>query len=89
MRILGNNNKIFFIKKYSYTNIDYRDIIFKLKFFLFITDLKAIFRNSRDSDELTHIWKSWRDATGKKMRNQFEKVVKLKNEAAKLDGMWN
>ena len=42
--------------------------------------------NSRDPRELEHVWLSWRDHTGKKMRTDYIQFVRLINEAAKLNG---
>jgi peptidyl-dipeptidase A len=48
-----------------------------------ITQLMA---KSRDPKLLLHAWKSWRDASGKHMRKDYERYVTLKNEAAVADG---
>ncbi|GAU93186.1 hypothetical protein RvY_05164 [Ramazzottius varieornatus] len=42
--------------------------------------------SSRNTSLLLHIWKSWRDATGKKMRPDYLKYLELKNESAVNDG---
>ncbi|XP_076045053.1 angiotensin-converting enzyme-like isoform X2 [Oratosquilla oratoria] len=49
-------------------------------------DIEAIMAYSKSWDELEHVWKSWRDETGKKMRQDFIKFVELSNKAAELDG---
>lgn len=36
---------------------------------------------STDYDELTRVWKDWRDATGKKMKGNYVEFVKLSNTA--------
>lgn len=41
---------------------------------------------SRDYDELLFAWKGWRDASGKKMRNNYKRYVELSNKAAVLNG---
>lgn len=41
---------------------------------------------SRDYDELLFAWKGWRDASGKKMRNNYKRYVELSNKAAMLNG---
>lgn len=41
---------------------------------------------SRDYDELLFVWKGWRDASGKKMRNNYKRYVELSNKAAVLNG---
>lgn len=38
---------------------------------------------STNYDELSYVWKSWRDATGMKMRDLYKTYVDLSNEAAK------
>lgn len=40
---------------------------------------------SSDYDELTHVWKSWRDASGRKIKETYKTYVNLSNEAAKLN----
>ncbi|XP_063216925.1 angiotensin-converting enzyme-like isoform X2 [Bacillus rossius redtenbacheri] len=49
--------------------------------------IEGIMANSRSYDELLHAWQAWRDATGPKMRDDYETYVKIKNEAAILNGM--
>jgi hypothetical protein len=46
-------------------------------------EVEAVFAKSRDSKELAYYWQAWRDASGKKMREQFIEVIKLTNEAAR------
>lgn len=45
-----------------------------------------IMSNSRDWDELQWAWVSWRDATGPHMKEKFEEIVELMNEAARDNG---
>ncbi len=33
-------------------------------------------------EELEYVWEKWRDATGRKMRNQFSEYIDIYNEAA-------
>ena len=33
-------------------------------------------------EELAYIWEQWRDATGRKMRNEFKEYIDIYNEAA-------
>ncbi|KAK5650646.1 hypothetical protein RI129_001675 [Pyrocoelia pectoralis] len=40
-------------------------------------------------DELTYVWGAWRDATGKKMKENYQTYVKLSNEAAAANGFDN
>lgn len=49
-------------------------------------DLQSILMKSRDYDELVHVWKAWRDAAGKPIREKFLRFVELSNEAATLNG---
>ncbi|XP_046389706.1 angiotensin-converting enzyme-like [Ischnura elegans] len=49
-------------------------------------DLEKIMASSRDYNELLHVWKGWRDATGAKMKNDYQSYVELSNQAAKLNG---
>ncbi|XP_062988088.1 angiotensin-converting enzyme [Elgaria multicarinata webbii] len=48
-----------------------------------LTDTMA---QSKDYDELRRSWKGWRDASGKKIRNQYKRYVELSNKAARLNG---
>jgi len=52
-------------------------------------ELKEILKKSNHYEELTHIWKSWRDNSGKHMRKKYSDFVKLANKAAKLNGYDN
>ncbi|XP_053309980.1 angiotensin-converting enzyme [Spea bombifrons] len=49
-------------------------------------DLTEIMAQSRDYDELLFAWKGWRDASGKKIRSDFNRYVELTNKAAQLNG---
>ncbi|GFT09102.1 angiotensin-converting enzyme [Nephila pilipes] len=49
-------------------------------------DVQRILTKSRDYDELTHVWKAWRDAAGKPIREKYLRFVNLSNEAARLNG---
>jgi hypothetical protein len=52
----------------------------------YLIELTRILAKSRDYDELLHVWKSWRDRTGKPMRSKYMRFVELTNEAARLNG---
>ncbi|XP_071443429.1 angiotensin-converting enzyme-like [Hetaerina americana] len=49
-------------------------------------ELEKIMASSRDYDELLYVWKGWRDATGAKMKNDYQSYVELSNKAATLNG---
>ncbi|KAJ7427155.1 hypothetical protein WISP_09289 [Willisornis vidua] len=49
-------------------------------------DLTDTMAKSRDYEELLFAWKGWRDASGKKMRNNYKRYVELSNKAAMLNG---
>ncbi|KAG8232128.1 hypothetical protein J437_LFUL012137 [Ladona fulva] len=49
-------------------------------------DLKKILASSQDYDELLYVWKGWRDASGAKMRQDYEEYIRLSNKAATLNG---
>lgn len=49
-------------------------------------DITKELAESQDPHFLLYLWKSWRDASGKKIRSDYKRYVELKNEAAKLDG---
>ena len=42
---------------------------------------------SENFDELAYIWKEWRDASGKNMRDDYKVYVDLSNKAAQMNGM--
>nr|CAD7438414.1 unnamed protein product [Timema bartmani] len=48
--------------------------------------IESVISSSRDYDELTYAWKSWRDATGPKMREDYKKYVEINNIAAAENG---
>jgi hypothetical protein len=50
-----------------------------------LTELTVVMGRSRDWDELQHSWIEWRRLTGQKMRDLFEQVVELSNQAAQLN----
>ncbi|KAK8381641.1 hypothetical protein O3P69_018624 [Scylla paramamosain] len=50
------------------------------------TDLSKMMKSSRDYQELAHVWRAWRDNTGRKMRPYFSQLVTLANKAAELNG---
>lgn len=45
-----------------------------------IVDISRIMSSSRNYTELSMIWKGWRDASGKKMKDKYAEFVKLSNE---------
>ncbi|GAU87321.1 hypothetical protein RvY_00195-2 [Ramazzottius varieornatus] len=49
-------------------------------------DVSQILATSRNETLLRHVWKSWRDATGKKMHGDYQRYVELKNKASSMDG---
>ncbi|CAL4058602.1 unnamed protein product [Meganyctiphanes norvegica] len=49
-------------------------------------DIEEIMFASTDYEELTHVWESWREVTGKIMRDDYTEFVQLSNKAAQLDG---
>nr|CAD7590024.1 unnamed protein product [Timema genevievae] len=48
--------------------------------------IESVISSSRDYDELTYAWKSWRDVTGPKMREDYKKYVEINNIAAAENG---
>lgn len=55
-------------------------------FIVLPSDLTDIMATSRDYDELLFAWKGWRDASGKKIKNNYKRYVELSNKAAVLNG---
>lgn len=44
-----------------------------------------IMAKSRDWDELSYTWLEWRRKSGRQMRDLFDQVVELTNEASKYN----
>lgn len=49
-------------------------------------ELTVLLAESKDYDELTHVWTAWRNSTGKPIRAQFVRYVELMNEKARRNG---
>lgn len=49
-------------------------------------DLTRIIAQSKDANELTHMWQQWHDETGRPLRSKFIRYVELSNDAARLNG---
>ncbi|XP_041371786.1 uncharacterized protein LOC121385251 [Gigantopelta aegis] len=47
----------------------------------FAPGLNRLMAKSTDYDVLLHIWKGWRDATGKKIKEKYRQFVAISNEA--------
>ncbi|CAG0923400.1 unnamed protein product [Notodromas monacha] len=47
-----------------------------------LENIMATCNSKKDYDLLAHVWKEWRDATGRKMRDKFLEYVQLTNDAA-------
>lgn len=52
----------------------------------YIAGIEEVISTSRNYDELTYVWKAWRDASGAKMRDDYKKYVELSNLAANMNG---
>lgn len=48
-------------------------------------ELQFIMSHSRDWDELQHVWAEWRRNTGRRIRDLYEQLVDLTNQAARLN----
>lgn len=48
-------------------------------------DLTKIMANSRNWEELQHVWTEWRRNSGQKMRDTYEQMVKISNMASRLN----
>lgn len=48
-------------------------------------DLKNVMAKSRDWEELTFVWTEWRRKSGRNMRELFEQLVDLTNEASRFN----
>ncbi|GJQ76300.1 hypothetical protein Trydic_g14, partial [Trypoxylus dichotomus] len=49
-------------------------------------DIEAVIATSTDYDELEYVWKSWRDASGAKIRENYKEYVRLSQEVAEANG---
>ncbi|KAH9368798.1 hypothetical protein HPB48_012443 [Haemaphysalis longicornis] len=49
-------------------------------------EIKNILSDSRNYDELQHVWNEWRKVAGKPMKQKYLRYVELTNEAARLNG---
>lgn len=52
-------------------------------------DLKEIMARSRDWDELLYVWGEWRRKSGENMKELYEQLVDLTNEAANYNSKLN
>lgn len=48
--------------------------------------IKNTLEDSRNYDELLHVWNEWRAVSGKPVKQKFLRYVELENKAAKLNG---
>ncbi|XP_029845535.2 angiotensin-converting enzyme-like [Ixodes scapularis] len=48
--------------------------------------IKNILQDSRDYDELLHVWNEWRRVSGRPLKAQYSRYVELQNEAAMING---
>ena len=69
-------------RRYSSASVtDNEDEIYKLD-----PELTEIMETSRDYDRLKWAWQSWRDVSGKQMKDLYEESVQLQNDAVKGAG---
>lgn len=59
---------------------------YEKRFYSIILELTMIMKTSEDPEELKYYWQQWYDKAGTPMRKNFEEYVKLRNEAARLNG---
>jgi hypothetical protein len=52
-----------------------------------LTDIENILAEIKDYDEMKYVWKSWRDASGKPIRELYNQFADLSNKAAKINGI--
>lgn len=43
---------------------------------------------SRDWDELVYVWSEWRRKSGENIKDMYEQLMELTNEAANYNSMW-
>ena len=62
------------------------DFKFSFKIYIFFPpDITKVLKESRDYDELQHVWTAWRQQSGGKMMPLYKEFVELANEAARLN----
>ena len=49
-------------------------------------EIKNIFKNSRDYNELFYYWKGWHDLTGNRMKDLYLQTVELNNKKSRENG---
>ena len=52
----------------------------------FYSDLTKILRESRNEQELRHVWTEWHDKSGRPIKDSYARFVELSYSAAKLNG---
>ncbi|XP_056647591.1 angiotensin-converting enzyme-like isoform X1 [Diorhabda sublineata] len=52
-------------------------------------EITNILANSKNEEELKHVWIEWRNTVGRKCRENYKHYVKLSNQAAKLNDFNN
>lgn len=52
-------------------------------------ELQFIMSHSRDWDELQHVWTEWRRNTGRRIRDLYEQLIDLTNQAARLNSKYS
>jgi hypothetical protein len=50
------------------------------------SDLITLLTESKNYDELKHVWSEWRNQSGRKIRRQYVRYVELMNESARRNG---
>lgn len=60
-------------------------------FFLYVyfEDIAGIMAKSRNWDELQYVWTEWRRRSGAPMRDLYQQLVTLNNDAAKLNSKFS
>jgi hypothetical protein len=48
---------------------------------VYVTDIYHIVATSRNYTELELVWKGWRDASGRRMKDRYAEFVDLSNQA--------
>lgn len=58
-------------------------------FLCIVTDISQIMAKSRDWNELQYVWTEWRRRSGAPIRDLYQQLVTLNNEAARLNSMFS
>ena len=60
--------------------------MFYINVFAIYSGLTNIMATNSDYGTTKNVWQGWRDASGKKMKKDFQEMIRILNKAAKKNG---